>query len=191
MNRVLEHQPTPEWFDPDRPADEDEASTSPELARRAEAKASGAAGIDKIPWTALAGALVAAEDALARLDERLSRSLVRDGLVERSHFLDAAALLWLEGELVHVEDLVLHDAHMDIRAPTHELTRAHAVLRARRQIFANKPDWALAREGFVTLTGCGGKQAGDAEGWDGGGIPSSQRSTRCSSDHAPSSRGFP
>ncbi|WP_352874956.1 hypothetical protein [Mesorhizobium sp. M1006] len=66
---------------------------------------------------------------MARLDERLARSPVRDGLVERQHFADTAAALWLEGELVHLEDLVLHDAHVDIRTPTHELTRAHAILR--------------------------------------------------------------
>ncbi|RWJ74641.1 MAG: DUF1612 domain-containing protein [Mesorhizobium sp.] len=106
-------------------------------------------------WAELAGPLVAAEDILARLDERLARSPVRDGVVDRSHFHDAAAALWLEGELVHVEDLVLHDAHMDIRTPTHELTRAHAVLRTRRQIFANPPDWALGREGLRQLTGRG------------------------------------
>ncbi|RWM50348.1 RHE_PE00001 family protein [Mesorhizobium sp.] len=93
---------------------------------------------------------------MARLDERLARSPVRDGFVERQHFADAASSLWLEGELVHLEDLVLHDAHMDIRTPTHELTRARAVLRARRRIFAQKPDWALSRDGFLALTGRGG-----------------------------------
>ncbi|WP_287308014.1 hypothetical protein [Mesorhizobium sp.] len=85
---------------------------------------------------------------MARLDERLARSPVRDGFVERQHFADAAGALWLEGELVHLEDLVLHDAHMDIRTLTHELTRAHAVLRTRRRIFVQKPDWALSRDGF-------------------------------------------
>ncbi|TIR15676.1 MAG: DUF1612 domain-containing protein [Mesorhizobium sp.] len=112
-----------------------------------------------IPWAELAGPLVAAEDAVARLDERLARSPVRDGFVERFHFHDAAAVLWLEGELVHVEDLVLHDAHMDIRTPTHELTRAHAVLRSRRQIFGNAPDWALGRDGMRRLAGRGGMAA--------------------------------
>ncbi|WP_292516526.1 RHE_PE00001 family protein [Mesorhizobium sp.] len=93
---------------------------------------------------------------MVRLDERLARSPVRDGFVERQHFADAAAALWLEGELVHLEDLVLHDAHMDVRAPTHELTRAHAVLRARRQIFGRAPDWALGGDGLRQLTGRGG-----------------------------------
>jgi hypothetical protein len=59
----------------------------------------------------------------------------------------------LEGELVHLEDLVLHDAHADIRTPTHELTRAHAVLRTRRRILSQKR--ALSREGLRELTGRG------------------------------------
>ena len=53
---------------------------------------------------------------------------------------------------MHLEDLVLHDAHMDVRLPTHELTRAHAVLRARRQVFGNKPDWALGVDGLRQLS---------------------------------------
>ncbi|RWM21141.1 MAG: DUF1612 domain-containing protein [Mesorhizobium sp.] len=93
---------------------------------------------------------------MARLDERLARSPVRDGFVERQNFADAAAALWLEGELVHLEDLVLHDARMDIRTPTHEITRADEVLRTRRRIFSQKPDWALSHGGFLALTGRGG-----------------------------------
>jgi Protein of unknown function (DUF1612)/HTH DNA binding domain len=107
--------------------------------------------IGSLPLDTLMGPAAQATEALARLDERLSRSPVRDGWVERQHFADAAAALWLEGELVHLEDLVLHDAHMDIRLPTHELTRAHAVLRARRQIFAQKPAWALGADGLRQL----------------------------------------
>jgi hypothetical protein len=105
---------------------------------------------------ALIAPVAKATGVLARLDERVRNSSVQDGFVERQNFADAAAALWLDGELVHLEDLVLHDAHMDIRTPTHELTRAHAVLRARRRIFAQKPDWALGREGFLALTGRGG-----------------------------------
>lgn len=82
----------------------------------------------------LLGAVAEAEDALARLDERLRMSQIRDGFCVRAHFHDACASLWLSGELVHMEDIVLHDYEMDLRAPTHELTRAHAVLRARRRI---------------------------------------------------------
>lgn len=111
---------------------------------------------DPLPWHHIAGPLAAAEDALARLDERLAKSPIRDGWIARTHFTDACASLWLEGELVHLEDLVLHDAHMDIRAPTHELTRAHAALRARRRIADTKPDWALSAAGLAGLRGRGG-----------------------------------
>lgn len=93
---------------------------------------------------------------MARLDERLAHSPVREGWIERLHFHDAAAALWLAGELVHVEDLVFHDADMDLRAPTHELTRAHAVLRMRRRIQSQPHNWALGREGVRELTGRGG-----------------------------------
>lgn len=112
---------------------------------------------DPLPWAQLAGPLAAAEDSLARLDERLAKSPIRDGFVARTHFSDACASLWLEGELVHLEDLVLHDAGMDIRAPTHELTRARAVLRTRRRIADAKPDWALSPAGLAGLRGRAGQ----------------------------------
>lgn len=117
---------------------------------------------DPLPWAAIAGPLATAEDALARLDERLAKSPIRDGWISRNHFTDACASLWLEGELVHLEDLVLHDAGMDIRAPTHELTRARAVLRARRRIDREKPDWALSPAGLAALRGLDGTS--DMEG---------------------------
>ncbi len=107
----------------------------------------------EIPWTLIAAPLAAAEDAVARLDERLSRSPIRDGWVARTHFTDACDSLWLAGELVHVEDLVLHNERMDVRTPTHEITRAHAVLRARRRILDANPEWAQSRDGLDTLRG--------------------------------------
>lgn len=111
--------------------------------------------IGKLPLETLIGPVGKATEALVRLDERLARSQVAEGWTERSHFHDAAAALWVEGELVHVEDLVFHDAGMDLRAPTHELTRAHAVLRMRRRILAQPREWALGREGMRELTGRG------------------------------------
>ncbi|MCW2286841.1 hypothetical protein M2323_004656 [Rhodoblastus acidophilus] len=107
--------------------------------------------LDSLPWRALAGPLARAEDALARLDERLRASPIRHGWIERTHFADACASLWIEGELAHLEDLVLHDAHMDARAPTPELLRAARVLAARRQIFAAAPGWALLPAGVAAL----------------------------------------
>ncbi|WP_245294997.1 hypothetical protein [Pararhizobium antarcticum] len=88
---------------------------------------------------------------LARLDERIARSPVGAGWIERSQFTDVCASLWIDGELVHLEDLVLHDATRDIRTPTHELTIALDVLRTRRRIAAQPPGWALTADGLRTL----------------------------------------
>ena len=106
---------------------------------------------DPIPLATLAGPLAIAEDTLARLDERLAKSPIRDGWIARTHFSDATASLWFDGELAHLEDLVLHDARMDIRTPTHELIRAHSILRARRRIANAEPGWALTPAGLNTL----------------------------------------
>jgi hypothetical protein len=111
--------------------------------------------IDASMLQGLLPAIAAAEDGLARLDERVMRSAVGEGFAERSHFFDAAGALWVAGELVHVEDLVLHDAHMDSRAPSHELTIAHSVLRARRRIWAGAEAWALSAAGLAALTASG------------------------------------
>ncbi|CAD0216714.1 DUF1612 domain-containing protein (plasmid) [Agrobacterium fabrum] len=89
--------------------------------------------------------------ALTRLDERIARSPVGQGWIERTHFTEACASLWVDGELVHLEDLVLHDATRDIRTPTHELTIARDVLRTRRRIAAQPPDWTLSADGLRTL----------------------------------------
>ncbi|WCJ66284.1 RHE_PE00001 family protein [Agrobacterium tumefaciens] len=89
--------------------------------------------------------------AMTRLDERIARSPVGRGWIERTHFTDACASLWIDGELVHLEDLVLHDATKDIRTPTHELTIARDVLRTRRRIATQLPGWALSADGVRTL----------------------------------------
>ncbi|WP_436286039.1 RHE_PE00001 family protein [Rhizobium sp. LjRoot258] len=90
---------------------------------------------------------------MARLDERIARSPVGEGWIARMHFADACASLWVDGELVHIEDLVLHDAGADIRAPTHELTIARDILKTRRRIAAQPPGWALSPEGLRSLRG--------------------------------------
>jgi hypothetical protein len=105
----------------------------------------------KISMTALLEPAFHAGIELARLDERIARSSVGRGWIERSHFTDACASLWIDGELVHLEDLVLHDATKDIRTPTHELTIARDVLRTRRRIAGQSPDWALSADGVRTL----------------------------------------
>ncbi|CVI62723.1 hypothetical protein AGR7A_pAt10065 [Agrobacterium deltaense NCPPB 1641] len=89
--------------------------------------------------------------ALTRLDERIARSPVGPGWLERQNFADACASLWIDGELVRLEDLVLHDAFRDTRTPTHELTIARDVLRTRRRISAQSPGWVLSGDGIRTL----------------------------------------
>ncbi|MBY3081098.1 RHE_PE00001 family protein [Rhizobium laguerreae] len=109
----------------------------------------------KLPIQVLLRPISDAGIALARLDERLARSPVGQGFLERAHFADACASLWIDGELVHLEDLVLHDATKDVRAPTHELTIARDVLRTRRRIAAQPPGWTLSPEGLRSLRGHG------------------------------------
>jgi hypothetical protein len=127
-----------------------------------------------LPGVAL-GVLTAAEDALARLDERIRSSPIAEGFVSRTHFQDACASLWLAGELVSLEDLVLHDARMDVHSPTHALTRAQAVLRARRRIANAAPEWALSQEGLAALRGDGETalttRVGEGDGLEDGEAP--------------------
>jgi hypothetical protein len=134
--------------------------------------------IGKIPLESIIGPVAQATGALVRLDERIARSPVREGWIERSHFHDATAALWIEGELVHLEDLVFHDAHMDQRTPTHELTRAHAVVRKRRRILSQPRDWAFGREGLRELTGQQGEsgtiQSGDDREGEGSLLPEAE-----------------
>ncbi|MCM2435637.1 RHE_PE00001 family protein [Agrobacterium rosae] len=107
--------------------------------------------VSKISMNALMRPAFDAGIALARLDERIARSTVGSGWIERSNFADACASLWIDGELVHLEDLVLHDAFRDTRTPTHELTIARDVLRTRRRISGHPADWALSPDGIRTL----------------------------------------
>jgi len=107
----------------------------------------------RLPIQSLLRPISDATVALARLDERIARSPVGEGFLERSHFLEAHASLWVDGELVHLEDLVLHDASRDIRAPTHELTIARDILKTRRRIAAHPPAWALSDPGLASLRG--------------------------------------
>lgn len=105
----------------------------------------------KIGISNLMGPAFDAGIALTRLDERIARSSVGAGFLERQNFADACASLWIDGELVHLEDLVLHDATRDIRTPTHELTIARDVLRTRRRIAGQVSEWALSAVGVRTL----------------------------------------
>lgn len=125
--------------------------------------------LTKLPIRSLLRPISEAAVALTRLDERIARSPVGEGFLERSHFLDAHASLWIDGELVHLEDLVLHDALRDIRAPTHERTIARDILKTRRRIAAHPPAWALSAQGLASLRGRPG--AGASLGGDGEDLP--------------------
>ncbi len=125
--------------------------------------------LTKLPIQSLLRPISEAAVALTRLDERIARSPVGEGFLERSHFLDAHASLWVDGELVHLEDLVLHDALRDIRAPTHELTIARDILKTRRRIAAHPPAWALSVQGLASLRGRAWPAA--SLGGDGEGVP--------------------
>jgi hypothetical protein len=66
---------------------------------------------------------------------------------------------------------------MDIRVPTHELTRAHTVLRARRRIADAAPAWALSAAGLEALRG----RAGQSDATD----PEVEDPEAVDSDHEP------
>ncbi|WP_117190442.1 RHE_PE00001 family protein [Rhizobium terrae] len=117
----------------------------------------------KLPIHSLLRSISEAGSALARLDERIARSSVGEGWIERAHFADACASMWVDGELVHLEDLVLHDAGHDIRTPTHELTIARDVLRSRRRIAAQPSEWPLSSDGLRSL-----RRQADLDARDGG-----------------------
>lgn len=119
--------------------------------------------IGKLNHETLLKPLAAAEDALARLDERVTRSEVGAGFAERADFFDSVCSMWVGGELVHLEDLVLHDAQMDIRAPSHELVIAHRIVRARRRVSRNDPGWAISRSGMMALAGVAEETSIEAE----------------------------
>lgn len=125
--------------------------------------------IGKLIYETLLGPIAAAEDALARLDERVSRSEVGAGFAERADFFESVSSMWVGGELVHLEDLVLHDAQMDIRAPSHELVIAHRIVRARRRVSRNDPGWAVSRSGIMVLAGLAEETSVEAEHVDRGG----------------------
>ncbi len=126
----------------------------------------------KLPISMLLQPISDVASSLSRLDERIARSPVGEGFVERSHFKDACASLWIDGELVHLEDLVLHDATKDIRAPTHELTIARDVLRTRRRLVAQPTGWVLSTEGLRSLR--------QARAWPGQALPAASLDNRTS-----------
>src|SRR5919107_5351781 len=87
--------------------------------------------LPKLPWS-IAGRLERTTVAVMQLDAKLVSSDLSAGWQSRCDMVEATRALILDGHFVDIADVVLHDAGMDVRSPTHELTRAAAALRARR-----------------------------------------------------------
>jgi hypothetical protein len=114
----------------------------------------------QVRWKEILPLLEGASDTMARFDERMGRDdAIATGVESRGHFHEACATAWLHGSLVHLEDLVLHDAVMDLRAPSSGLLLASVVLRARREICLRPPEWNMAKAGLALFK----KSAADFE----------------------------
>jgi hypothetical protein len=109
-----------------------------------------------LPWETIAGRLEQITIRILRFDARLEASGLAAGWQSRCDMTEAVRALILDGHLVDVGDLVLHDAGMDVRHPTHELTRAAAALKSRRTAMARKAPWPLSIDGLSALRGIGG-----------------------------------
>jgi hypothetical protein len=103
----------------------------------------------------LARPIEAATLALVRIDERLARSepVLAEGVRARFHLFEAQALAQLAGELASLEDLVLHDAGMDVRAPSTGVVRAQRILDERRNLARRAPEAVMAPEALSRLIG--------------------------------------
>lgn len=83
--------------------------------------------------------------------------MLADGVRARGHLFEAQALVHLSSELVSLEDLVLHDAGMDIRAPSTGVVRAARVLTERRSLARRAPETVLAPDALRRLIGVVGE----------------------------------
>lgn len=106
-----------------------------------------------LPWERIVGRLEQITIGTMRLDARLEASGLAAGWQSRCDMTEAVRALILDGQLVDVGDLILHDAGMDVRHPTHELTRAAAALRARRTAMARPAPWPISIDGLAALRG--------------------------------------
>lgn len=116
-----------------------------------------------LPWQTLAGRLEVITIAVLKFEARLEASGLTAGWQSRCDMSEAVRALILDGHMLDVGDLVLHDAGMDVRHPTHELSRAAAALRARRTALARKAPWPLSIDGLAALRGIAPVR-GDPEG---------------------------
>lgn len=98
--------------------------------------------LDEFRGEAVLKPLLAAQEAVSRLDERARRSPHRAAWMQRLLFGEACACQLHEGDLVHLEDLVLSDGEAFSGAPSMALSSALEVLKIWRA--AAKGDAAAA-----------------------------------------------
>ena len=111
--------------------------------------------LPEIPWEKIVGRLEKIALEIKSFDARLETSGLAAGWQSRCDMNEAVRALLLDGHLVDIGDLVLHDAGMDVRSPTHELTRAASALRARRTAMVRKAPWPISYDGLAALRGIG------------------------------------
>lgn len=85
--------------------------------------------VEEFQTEAVLGPLLAAQEAVSRLDERARRSPYRASWMQRVLFHEASACQLFEGDLVHLEDLVLLDGHAYSGAPSMALSSALQILK--------------------------------------------------------------
>lgn len=107
----------------------------------------------KLPLSAMSSdrlliRLSGADDALSRLDERVRACGYRSGYIARRDLAEAVAWSWTQGAVTSLEDLVLHDQGMDVRAPNQGLQAAHALVLVRRKA-------SIGGTGLLSIEGAG------------------------------------
>lgn len=99
--------------------------------------------LEQIRWKEILPIFEEASDTMARFDERMDRDhALAAGVQSRGHFREACATAWSLEKRVRLDDLVLHDAAMDLRAPSGGLLVASVVLRDRREICRRSQGWS-------------------------------------------------
>jgi Protein of unknown function (DUF1612)/HTH DNA binding domain len=116
----------------------------------------------KLDLRRLLGPLLAAEQAMARVGERLRTLPFRDGVIERLVYHEACAISLLEGQLVPVEDLVHFEGGVSQRIPYPELSSCAATY----AVLCHA--WSAPVEVLLTA-------ASPGDGMEKSGIPEEQR----------------
>lgn len=106
--------------------------------------------LPEIPWERIVGRLEKVALEIKSFDARLEAAGLSAGWQSRCDMNEAVRSLLLDGHLVDIGDLVLHDDGMDVRSPTHEITRAASALRARTAM-ALKAPWPISYDGLGAL----------------------------------------